>query len=65
MTITKDGIKFITRTFEHIPTREHKNVLAHYIRIAETERPLGDQFAPVARANHYLHEVLGKLKKVA
>lgn len=56
---------FITQMLEKIPTREHKNVVAQYVRIAETEHKAGEQFTPVARANLYLHDVLDRMKKAA
>ena len=49
---------FMTQVFEKLPSRKHKPVLARYVAIAESPRTQGDNFAPIARANHYLHDVL-------
>lgn len=49
---------FISKVFEQLPARKHKQVLVKYIAIAESPRLEGDNFAPIAHANHYLHEVL-------
>lgn len=49
---------FISKVFEQLPARKHKQVLVKYIAIAESPRLEGDNFAPIAHANHYLHDVL-------
>lgn len=49
---------FMNQVFEKIPSRKHKQVLARYVAIAESPRTQGDNFAPIAKANHYLHDVL-------
>lgn len=53
---------FLTKSFASIPQKLHKPTLISYLRIAESGRAKGDQFSPVARANHYIHDVLKRTK---
>lgn len=63
--IDADVRSFLTASFAKIPQRLHMSTLINYLKIADTDRKKGDSFSPVARANHYIHDVIKDVIKQA